>query len=1114
MKKRKNLERAIVLGLMLSTSICGTAFAEDIETGSLWDSIKLPDNFKEGDNLIIKAGESQGIGFNGTLDIGSGNLTVETTGGQANGINVGYTNGAQVNIWANDISLTTGANGIYTELGNGGIVNIGSEDRYINSLSITSKGQGIDNKHGIVKIYGNNDITIHSTNEQGTYTELQAAINNSSGYEGDGVEIVGKNVNIISDAGNGIITGLDRYGKPTEFATTNINSDKTTINASNDGIQNADGITSIKSDIIQIISGYGTGDKEFTGTDADEIANLNNKSGINATKGTVELISTSGNTVSAGTITDGFGNEHSIKASGNSTVELNTENGNNTLAGVVYAKGDNNFTTTTGATTLDENNAKNITTINLIHDQTGSNIIKSNAHGSVDEAGNREKVVAALYAQGSAEINVIAGNGGKNYIETKTTLSDGETEQTIWAQQGGKINIDGQTTIIASNVNNNTDIAGTTTEQDGNSLGIAITAGTGKVDGLSEITDITDENRSTVNITTASGSSIIGDIVSGYGGLINIGMDVNNKTRAAGTVENIKITGNALAANGGKLNINLGNGGTWTGRADDYGDAGSEGADGEAHQKYYNPAFSNDILEGGAVNLKMGDNSTWKVQGQSWITSIDTSGAENATIDLVEANTDKNESAHALTIYNLKGNANINMSLDGDRTVSDMLYIKNAEGEYNIALADAVTTADMYTNGHDGLRFATVGDGSNVKFNAGSYDAGVFNVEYEVGTDEYDGNTENDVYNGKSLNTEKPGTDNVDDFFDYDEADPNEGEITKLAEVAGETALDEVQGTTNYKLIARKGESISDAGNTVLNMSKANYSQAVYMDTLNKRLGEARYLEGDEGLWIRMRHDKIDKDNSYEITTNMYELGYDKKYECEDKQGYHRRGVAIDYMDGDTSYDDIAGGGETNRKGIWLYDTWIGNKGHYTDYVAKWGHLENSFDLYTKTRGEKVSGEYDNDVYSLSAEWGYKDQLNNDWYIEPQVQLQYARVTGADYETSQGTQVSVDGIDSLIARAGFRLGKDFGEEKKSTVYVKADILHEFLGDQDISVLDKTTDGKITSIGYDNDGTWYSVGLGFSTMLSDNSYAFLDVEKLFGNDNDNSYQINGGFNWLL
>ena len=838
----------------------------------------------------------------------------------------------------------------------------------------------------------------------------------------------------------------------------------------------------------------------------------------------VELYAQENNLLAGDMNAQGFGSGHAIQAASASNVDLNALGGNNNISGVIYAKDDNTVVN------LTHEYPQPVSETKVDNRTEGSNIILSSAHGTED----RTDVVAAVYAQSNGEVNIVAGKDGYNYIATDATLTnDKDREQTVWAQQGGKINIDGQTTIVASNADVNTNNIGD------NSLGIAITAGTGDISGLEELPPLNttqdgNEIRSTVNITNASGSSITGDIVSGYGGLINIGMDVNNKTRAAGTVENIKITGNALAANGGKLNINLGNGGTWTGRADDYGDAGY-GPDAENHQNFYNPAFSNDILEGGTVNLTMGDNSTWKVQGQSWITSVDTTNAQNATIDLVEANTDRNTTSHALTIYDLKGNANINMNLDGDRDVSDMLYVKNAQGEYNVALADAVTTEDMYANGLDGLRFATVGAGSNVKFNAGSYDAGVFNVEYEVGTDAYDGNDENVVYNGNRLDVEKPGTSTVDSFFGYQGEDPNAEENTseiatyaRMAEEPQVMALAEepatettattkeatATGATNYKLIARKGESLSDAGKTILNMSKANYSQAVYLDTLNKRLGEARYLEGDEGLWVRMRHDKIDKDSSYEITNNMYELGYDKKYESKDKNGYHRKGVAIDYMDGDTSYDDIAGSGETNRKGIWLYDTWIGNKGHYTDYVAKWGHLENSFDLYTKTRGEKVSGEYDNDVYSLSAEWGYKDQLNNDWYIEPQVQLQYARVTGADYETSQGTQVSVDGIDSLIARAGFRLGKDFGEEKKSTFYVKADVLHEFLGDQDITAMDKTTDGRLVSIGYDNDGTWYSVGLGFSTMLSDNSYAFLDVEKIFGNDNDNSYQINGGFNWLL
>lgn len=244
-------------------------------------------------------------------------------------------------------------------------------------------------------------------------------------------------------------------------------------------------------------------------------------------------------------------------------------------------------------------------------------------------------------------------------------------------------------------------------------------------------------------------------------------MVVNRYKKVNDTTGGIDIQGNGLVANGGKLNIDLGNGGTWIGRADDYGDAGY-GEDAKYHQNFYNPAFSNEIIEGGTVTLKMGDNSTWYVNGQSWITNVNTEEANNATIDLVKANTDKNETAHALTIHNLKGNANINMSLDGNREISDMIYIKKAEGEYNIVLADAVTTGDIYANGLNGLRFATVGAGSNVKFRAGTYDKGFFNVEYEVGSDKYQGNKENGIYNGEEFDGEqgKVGNDEVDKFFE------------------------------------------------------------------------------------------------------------------------------------------------------------------------------------------------------------------------------------------------------------------------------------------------------------------------------------------------------------
>lgn len=295
-------------------------------------------------------------------------------------------------------------------------------------------------------------------------------------------------------------------------------------------------------------------------------------------------------------------------------------------------------------------------------------------------------------------------------------------------------------------------------------------------------------------------------------------------------------------------------------------------------------------------------------------------------------------------------------------------------------------------------------------------------------------------------------------------------------------------------------------------MSRANYSNAIYMDRLNKRLGEARYINGeeDQGMWVRIRHDRIGKDNAFRSQNTMYELGYDEKQECDN--GERRVGFAVDYMHGDTSYSNISGKGEIDRYGLWLYDTWMGDKGHYADYVAKWGHLKNDFGIYAAGVKDKITGDYSNNVFSISAEYGRKKDIGNDWYFEPQVQAQLARVTGADYETSQGTKVSVDGINSLVGRAGFRFGKDFGEEKQSTVYLKADVMHEFLGDQDISLKDKTSDGNWSTLSYENEGTWYDVGFGFATKMSKNSYAFMDFEKSFGHDNDETYQINAGMQW--
>lgn len=806
-----------------------------------------------------------------------------------------------------------------------------------------------------------------------------------------------------------------------------------------------------------------------------------------------------------------LGAKHSIEASSKSQVNVSAHEGDNALYGVIYAKDEGTNVT------LDHNITDEAGTV--IKKGSGSNYIYSSTHGSSDTVGSRQNVVAALYAQNKGKIDITAGEGGINHIETSyTDLDDSETstdsERTVWAQRGGKINIEGTTVIKSSNAEDFYDEEGYAT----NSRGVAITAGSGVAladpdhgytdangnkhaffeNGVLADVDKVLGYRSEVNLNYGAGSAIYGDIVSGYGGSVNISTTNENS--------GLYMEGNALAGNGGKLTLDIGKGGTWFGRADDYGDAGY-GEDAQHKQNYYNPVFSDTIYTCGTVDIKMGEGSTWYLTGQSWVSSLDvTKGNGNVTIDMAKFN----KGTHGLTISDLKGinggDTDVTFVMDLDHnshSTSDMLYIKSAEGEYDVVLNDVIDGMDKISEDNV-LRFATVQGGAS--FNSVTLkDAGLYNLGFEVGHSEYDqtAETENKGYNGSAVDTNKPGNENVEGFFDLNK--DSEDNTQKIMLMDNADAAADPDSVQNWYITKVLGEDISDGGKTVVNMSKVNYSNAVYMDRLNKRLGEARYIntEEDQGMWVRMRHDRIGKDNEFRIMNTMYELGYDEKQECDN--GERRVGAAIDYMDGSSEYTGVGGSGDVSRKGIWLYDTWLGDKGHYSDFVAKWGHLSNDFTLYRG--GDKITGDFSNNVYSISAEYGRKKDIGNNWYFEPQVQLQYARVTDANYTTSQGTEVSLDAINSLIARAGFRLGKDLGE--RSTVYFKADLLHEFLGDQDIYATDGTGTMDVT---YGNEGTWCDIGFGFATAMSKTSYAYLDVETSLGNDYEETYQINAGLQW--
>lgn len=293
---------------------------------------------------------------------------------------------------------------------------------------------------------------------------------------------------------------------------------------------------------------------------------------------------------------------------------------------------------------------------------------------------------------------------------------------------------------------------------------------------------------------------------------------------------------------------------------------------------------------------------------------------------------------------------------------------------------------------------------------------------------------------------------------------------------------------------------------STLKMMQAGYALGTEMDRLNKRLGESRYMEGNDGLWVRYRHARIGWENSFKTNSNMFQVGFDKlKLE---KDGKHYRGGAVDYTDANTSLSGLKGNGEHERYALSLYDTWIGDKGHYYDLVIRGGRTSNELDVTARNQ-EIIKGKYHQGFGSISGEWGRKLTDDNGWYVEPQAQLQIARVGSADYITNYGVKVEQDAATSVIARAGFRLGRDLSD--KGNIYIKADWLHEFCGDQAIRV--SAADGSEQSR-IDGQNSWWDLGLGADFSLGKDTYFYCDFERTLGGSYDRTWQANVGLRYAF
>ena len=288
-----------------------------------------------------------------------------------------------------------------------------------------------------------------------------------------------------------------------------------------------------------------------------------------------------------------------------------------------------------------------------------------------------------------------------------------------------------------------------------------------------------------------------------------------------------------------------------------------------------------------------------------------------------------------------------------------------------------------------------------------------------------------------------------------------------------------------------------------------SYSLATDLDRFHERRGEARYANGtSDGLWVRYRFSNIGFDNAFDMDKNMFQIGFDRDVSTSGSRKIV--GVAFDYTQANTDLLGFTGSGDNERYGLNFYYTLLADCGGYADFTAKIGRIGNDYGAQN-SNGANIGADFWQTYYGIGAEFGYKYEFKSNVFIEPQAQLQIVHIEDARFTSNSGIEADIDNMNSIIGRLGFRAGYSFNsvaENQKNTVYLLADVMHEFDGDSNIYAIGASMPYSDDSSGSD---TWYDVGIGTNLMLSNNSKLWLDTKHIFGGIYNSSWQINAGIN---
>lgn len=294
-----------------------------------------------------------------------------------------------------------------------------------------------------------------------------------------------------------------------------------------------------------------------------------------------------------------------------------------------------------------------------------------------------------------------------------------------------------------------------------------------------------------------------------------------------------------------------------------------------------------------------------------------------------------------------------------------------------------------------------------------------------------------------------------------------------------------------------KGNTHTASVNTLMESSLELASAAplalnrILMNDVRKRLGDIRSADGTSGAWARYDGGRLSGSNGLENDFHTIQVGVDTQPTADPV----RFGVALSYTTSDSDY--ARGSADMDSYSLAGYGLWLGDNGQFVDVVARLASAKTDMTV----DGNK-KGSMDNVALSLSGEFGWRFDVANNFFVEPQVEATYTYVDADQLTLSDGSNYEYDAVDSFLGRAGVAFGMKC-PNNKGNVYARVSAVHEFLGDKAV------TGGNGTAYKLDGKDTWVEYGLGANFNVTPNTYLWADVERTSGGALDEDYRATLG-----